>query len=284
MSDAEFAVFDKNGKYLYFTASTNIGPTTGWLDMSSFGHDVTRSVYVVVLRKDLPSPLAPESDEEKGRDDKADNSRKTPPSRARKTIAEKNRRQERRQIKTKIKTRTKIKTNQARRAGQSHDRFRQHRPAHSGSAASRRKDYVGYDAGKAGEFYLVEAPPRIAGCRRDRPSLMLEKFDLDQTQNRTSSPGSKHSSVSFNGEKFLYQQGDHWFIAAHRRRPPSPAKACSSSSNGSLGRPARRMEADLPRSLAHRARFLLRPPSSRRESARAEEKIRALSRRHRQPR
>ncbi|MBA3440659.1 MAG: PDZ domain-containing protein, partial [Pyrinomonadaceae bacterium] len=33
--------------------------------MSSFGRQVTRSVYVVVLRKDLPSPLAPESDEEK---------------------------------------------------------------------------------------------------------------------------------------------------------------------------------------------------------------------------
>ncbi len=65
LSDARFASFDKNGKYLYFTASTDIGPTTGWLDMSSFPHQITRSVYVVVLRKDLPSPLAPESDEEK---------------------------------------------------------------------------------------------------------------------------------------------------------------------------------------------------------------------------
>src|SRR5262249_28178007 len=65
MSDARFAAFDRNGKYLYFTASTNIGPTTGWLDMSSFNRPVTRSVYVAVLGKDLPSPLAPESDEEK---------------------------------------------------------------------------------------------------------------------------------------------------------------------------------------------------------------------------
>src|SRR5436190_21719727 len=65
MSDARSPCFDKNGKYLYFTASTDVGPTTGWLDMSSFNHPVTRSVYVVVLNKDLPSPLAPESDEEK---------------------------------------------------------------------------------------------------------------------------------------------------------------------------------------------------------------------------
>ncbi|MDQ6708308.1 MAG: protease, partial [Acidobacteriota bacterium] len=64
MSDAEFACFDKNGKYLYFTASTNLGLSTAWLDMSSDAHPVTRNVYMVVLNKDEPSPLAPESDEE----------------------------------------------------------------------------------------------------------------------------------------------------------------------------------------------------------------------------
>jgi tricorn protease len=67
MSDARYAAFDKNGKYLYFTASTNNGPTTGWLDMSSFPFQTTRSVYAVVLKSTDPSPLAPESDEEKNR-------------------------------------------------------------------------------------------------------------------------------------------------------------------------------------------------------------------------
>ena len=65
MSDALYAAFDKEGKYLYFTASTNTALSTGWLDMTSLQHPVTRSVYVMVLKKDLPSPLAPESDEEK---------------------------------------------------------------------------------------------------------------------------------------------------------------------------------------------------------------------------
>jgi len=65
MSDARFAAFDASGKYVYFTASTDVGPATGWLDMSSFNRPVTRSVYLIVLRKDTPSPLAPESDEEK---------------------------------------------------------------------------------------------------------------------------------------------------------------------------------------------------------------------------
>ena len=65
MSDATAPAFDPSGKYLWFLASTDVGLTAGWLDMSSIGRTVSRSAYVAVLRKDLPSPLAPESDEEK---------------------------------------------------------------------------------------------------------------------------------------------------------------------------------------------------------------------------
>ena len=64
MSDAMSPVFDQSGKYLFLLASTDMGPT---LDdsMLSFRRPVTSNAYVVVLRKDLPSPLAPESDDEK---------------------------------------------------------------------------------------------------------------------------------------------------------------------------------------------------------------------------
>src|SRR5260370_30994922 len=65
MSDARFPAFDRDGQYLYFTASTNYGPTSSGLDMTSDEHDVTRSVYLIVLPNNIGSPLAPESDEEK---------------------------------------------------------------------------------------------------------------------------------------------------------------------------------------------------------------------------
>ncbi|MBV8820767.1 MAG: PD40 domain-containing protein, partial [Acidobacteriaceae bacterium] len=64
MSDSRYPVFDKNGKYLYFTASTDAGPALQ-LDLQVFARPITRSIYVAVLDKDLPSPFAPESDEEK---------------------------------------------------------------------------------------------------------------------------------------------------------------------------------------------------------------------------
>src|SRR5215469_10605161 len=69
MSDALNPVFDKDGKYLYFTASTNSGEASG-LDIHAIGRTATSSIYLVVLDKTLPSPFAPESDEEKPADDK----------------------------------------------------------------------------------------------------------------------------------------------------------------------------------------------------------------------
>src|SRR5208337_3687506 len=70
MSDALYPAWDKNGKYLYFTASTDVALSTAGLDMSSDEHRVTRAVYVAVLSKDEKSPLAPESDEEKPKEEK----------------------------------------------------------------------------------------------------------------------------------------------------------------------------------------------------------------------
>ncbi len=65
MADAISAVWDANGKYLYFLASTNYGLNTGWLDMSSYDRPVTRSLYAIVLNKEDASPIALRSDEEK---------------------------------------------------------------------------------------------------------------------------------------------------------------------------------------------------------------------------
>ncbi|HNJ41391.1 MAG TPA: hypothetical protein PKZ53_12930, partial [Acidobacteriota bacterium] len=72
MSDARHVNFDKSGKYLYFSASTNIGPSLSFADLSGIAHQVTRSLYLVVLRSDLPSPLAPESSDENDPEAKSD--------------------------------------------------------------------------------------------------------------------------------------------------------------------------------------------------------------------
>ncbi len=65
LSDASEAAFDINGKYVYFFASTDAGPVVNWFDLSSEDMRMTNSIYLVTLRKDIISPLAKESDEEK---------------------------------------------------------------------------------------------------------------------------------------------------------------------------------------------------------------------------
>lgn len=64
MADCQMPAWDASGKYIYFTASTDYGLNVGWLDMSSYDHPVNRAIYLAVLSKDEPSPLAPESDDE----------------------------------------------------------------------------------------------------------------------------------------------------------------------------------------------------------------------------
>ncbi len=66
LSDAAEPVFDKSGKYLFFFASTNAGPVNNWFTLENEENRVTRSIWLAVLRKDLPNPLVKESDEEKG--------------------------------------------------------------------------------------------------------------------------------------------------------------------------------------------------------------------------
>src|SRR5699024_1993375 len=65
MSHAQRPTFSADGKYLFFTASTDIGLSYHGLHMTAYGSSPTRSIYAFILSEDTPSPLQPESDEEK---------------------------------------------------------------------------------------------------------------------------------------------------------------------------------------------------------------------------
>jgi tricorn protease len=186
LSDTRFATFDKNGKYLYFTASTDIGPTTGWLDMSSFNHPVTRSVYVVVLRKDLPSPLAPESDEEKVQEAQKGADASAQPG-ADKPAEKK----------------------EAVTVTIDFENIGQRILALPIPALN----YIGMEAGKSGSLYLLEAVPGTGGLFSNSPQT-LHKFDLEKRKVDKVIEGIALFVLSANGEKMLYRQGQSWFIAA----------------------------------------------------------------------
>ena len=69
LADASFPVFDPNGKFLYFLVSTDAGPVQDWFSQTNVDLAASRSIYVAVLAKGVPSPLAKESDEEGAKKD-----------------------------------------------------------------------------------------------------------------------------------------------------------------------------------------------------------------------
>ena len=189
MSDARFANFDRNGKHLYFTASTDVGPATGWLDMSSFFRPITRSVYVVVLRKDLPSPIAPESDEEKAAEEKKEE--KKPADTA--AAAEPSPSPKKEDVKVNI----------------DFDDIGQRILTVPVPA----RNYAGMTSGKAGILYLIESPP--SGVLPGGGAI-LHKFELEKRKTDKVLDGITAFALSANGEKMLYRLGGgqsiSWFI------------------------------------------------------------------------
>jgi tricorn protease len=197
MSDARYADFDENGERLYFTASTDVGPTTGWLDMSSINRPVSRSVYVIVLRKDLASPLAPESDEEKAEEvKKAEEAKKGPGKPGEAKAAEK---------KETVSVRIDLENISQRIL----------------ALPIPARNYVNLAAGKTGVLFLAESDP-VAG-RSGPPNLTLHKFDLKTRKTEKFLEGIRDFDVSFNGEKLLYWKGEQWAIAS-TGQPPKPGE------------------------------------------------------------
>jgi tricorn protease len=176
MSDARHPAFDKNGQYLYFTASTNYGPASSGLDMTSAEHEVTRNVYLIVLPKDMASPLAPESDEEKPADSKASEG----PQRAEGNTAP--------------------AADLASKAVRiEFDRLAERTIALPIPA----RPYNALVAGKPGVIYLVEAAPGAPG----QGGGTLLKFDLKTRKLDRLADGISDFDLSANGEKMLLRLG-----------------------------------------------------------------------------
>ncbi|SUJ15629.1 Tricorn protease homolog 1 [Sphingobacterium spiritivorum] len=64
MSETHQPTFSRDGKYLFFTASTNTGLTNSGLHMSAYERSPNYTIYAFILAKDTPSPFKLESDEE----------------------------------------------------------------------------------------------------------------------------------------------------------------------------------------------------------------------------
>ena len=200
MSDAGFPAFDASGKYLYFVASTDAGPASDF-SMTTFDHPVTRSLYAMVLRKDLPSPLAPESDDEKPKADSA-------------------------AAKTGGKPDTAAGKSGADTVRIDFDGIDQR----TVPLPVPPRNYVAVAAGPANVVVLAEAPLVPVDLQGgDDGAVTLHKFDLGERKASQVVEGVAGFDLSRDGTKLLYQSHGSWAIAA-LAQPVKPGEGALATS------------------------------------------------------
>jgi tricorn protease len=185
MSDALSPAFDAGGKYLYFLASTDYGPRSGWLEMSSLDRPVRRAVYITVLSSAEPSPLLPETGDEphrEGASPRAKPEAATTPPAVRIDAAGINQRI----LALKVPS----------------------------------GDYSNLTAGAAGVIFYTEA---MASAGAGTGGLRLQKYQLKERSAAPFLEGVRAFAISEDKKKLLYQAaggGNRWGIVATDR----PAK------------------------------------------------------------
>jgi tricorn protease len=193
LADAVSPAWDRNGRYLYFLASTDLGLSSGWANISSIGRPVTRGAYIALLRATDSTPFNPQSDEE---GPAAPAPRPTPPA----------------------------------GGAPGGGTPPQSAPRPDSAAAVRIdfeglerrilalqppvRDYASLKAGPTGVVFLAERIPL-------QPGTTLHKYQISTRRAESFLTGVGQYSISSDGKKLLYQSGPQWTVTS-TETPPRP--------------------------------------------------------------
>jgi tricorn protease len=182
LSEVTEPTFDESGKYLYFFGSTDAGPVKDWFAMSNADMRLTKSLYLVVLRKNLPNPLAKESDEEKG-------------------------------IQKEERPREPTTPKAPEPFSIDFDGINNRVLA----IALPARNYRNLQAGTAGQFYYIQADdnPTPGGPER----AVLHQYDLNKRRDDVFMPGVSDYLVSADKKKILFRSQQVWSVVAVTPKP-----------------------------------------------------------------
>lgn len=176
LSEVSEPVFDSSGKYLYFFASTDAGPVKHWFAMSAADMEMNQALYLAVLQKGIPSPLAKESDEEKleekGKEEKEKSGEKAVDSKVKIDFEDLNER---------------IVSFPIKSAG-----------------------YFNLQVGAEGQIYYLETLPGSRGFGQEGAKLHL--FDLKNRKDEVLMSGINNYRISADNKKLLYISRNTWGI------------------------------------------------------------------------
>lgn len=182
LASAGSPVWDRNGKWLYFLASTDLGVQSGWADVGSQTRTSTSAVYVALLRGDEVSPFTPESDEERAIGDTA---AARPPVAPVAPVA------------------SRVPTTAI-------DFDRLDRRTLALSLPTR--DYAYLVPGPAGVLFVGE---RLS----NQPGTTLHKWDMSKRRAETFATGVSNVSTSADGRKLMWRAGTAWAVVGAEAPP-----------------------------------------------------------------
>jgi tricorn protease len=169
--------FDRDGKHLYFLASTNVALGSSWANTSAMQADPNYAAYVIILNENGESPFIPRSDEEKVKEEKKEDNKDEG--------AEKDDKKEEKDEGVTIDV-------------EGIERRTIALPLPNAN-------YTTTEAGPKGAVFIGE---RKAGTF----SLTLQKFTLEKRKSDEFLTGVRQFSVSADGKKMLVQKGSSWQV------------------------------------------------------------------------
>jgi tricorn protease len=184
MADAVRPAWDRDGRHLYFLASTNLALASGWANTSNMRADPTYAAYVSVLRSDDPSPFPPESDEETGASDEEE----TEPRRGGGDQAD--------STEADVEVRIDFDGIERRIV----------------ALPMPVRNYGVTVAGLKGSVFIGERVP-------NRPGMTLHKFSLEEREATEFATGASQVAVSHDGKKLLFRSGNQWRVVDTDRPP-----------------------------------------------------------------
>jgi len=193
LADATSPTWDRDGRHLYFLASTDLALGSGWANTSAMNASPTFAAYVMILRADDPTPFSLESDEEEVREEGAKEEGKEATDKAGEDEGE----------------------------GEDGDEDGEEPGVRIDMDGIERRimslpmpvrDYGMALAGPEGSVFIGESVP-------NSPGMTLHKFSLSDREASVFAEGVSQVSLSSDGSKMLYRSGSRWSVVDTARPP-----------------------------------------------------------------
>lgn len=186
LADAFAPAWDRDGRHLYFLASTDVALGSGWANTSSMQSEPKYGAYVVVLRKDDPAPFPLKSDEEP---DTSKTEKKDLP-------------------KNNLAKGDSTKTAEDKLVRIDLDRIDRRTIALPIPV----KNYRMLVSGPKGSVFIGEAVPNV-------PGMSLLKFTLEGRKAEDFTAGVSQVAVSADGKKIMFQSAGKWRVVDTSKPP-----------------------------------------------------------------